>query len=81
MYTKTQFGNELKKYLREKLDTLEIGKLSHTTYFNLSSNEDTNFLKLLMHLGAMELGTEFAFSYKELEEIADDLIAGKDVKL
>jgi hypothetical protein len=29
----------------------------------------------------MELGPEFAFSYEELEQIADDLIAGKEVNL
>lgn len=27
----------------------------------------------------MELGSEFAFSYQELNKIADTLIAGKDV--
>jgi hypothetical protein len=29
----------------------------------------------------MELGPEFVFTYEELEQIADDLIAGKDVKI
>jgi len=29
----------------------------------------------------MELGYQFAYSYEELEQIADDLIAGKEVKL
>ena len=29
----------------------------------------------------MELGYQFAFSYEELDQIADDLIASKEVKL
>ena len=29
----------------------------------------------------MELGPEFEFSYEELEKIADDLIAGRDINI
>lgn len=29
----------------------------------------------------MEEGPEFAFTHQELEKIADDLIAGKDINL
>ena len=81
MYTKTQFGKELKKCVYEEVDTIEIGKWAHSVYYNLPSSEDANFLKLLLHLGAMEWGSEFAFSDKELDKIADDLIAGKDIVL
>ena len=35
----------------------------------------------LLHLGTMELGPEFAFTYEELEKIAYKFIAGKDVVL
>ena len=38
-------------------------------------------MELLLTLNKMELGPEFAYTYEELEQIADDLIAGKDVKL
>jgi hypothetical protein len=36
---------------------------------------------MLIILNFTSLGPEFAFSYEELNQIADDLIAGKEVKL
>ncbi|WP_218813546.1 hypothetical protein [Rickettsiella endosymbiont of Dermanyssus gallinae] len=37
--------------------------------------------ELLLILNRMEDDPQFAFSYEELNQIADDLIAGKEVKL
>jgi len=42
---------------------------------------DKEFRDLLITLGGMEMGPEFERSYEELNNIADKLIAGEDVKL
>ena len=81
MSNKIQFGLCLKQHVRKKTDTKLIGTWCHSFYCELPGNEDPELLKLLVHLGTMELGHEFAFTYEELAQIADDLIAGKDVKL
>ena len=76
MYTKIQFGKDLKRRAVEREDFAYIGSWVYSVYLNWPNAEDTNFLNLLLHLNTMELGSEFAFSYDELEKIADDLIAG-----
>ncbi len=81
MSAKVKFGKGLKDLVKNKVDVVQIGIWCHSVYVELPSHEDAEFLKLLLHLGSMELGPEFAFTYVELEKIADDLIAGKDVKL
>jgi hypothetical protein len=42
---------------------------------------DNTFSDNLLILNRMEDDPQFAFSYEELNQIADDLIAGKEVKL
>lgn len=81
MSAKVKFGKGLKNLVKNKVDVVQIGVWCHSVYVELPSDEDAEFLKLLLHLGTMELGPEFAFSYEELEKIADDLIAEKKVKL
>jgi hypothetical protein len=81
MYTKVQFGKDLKRRVLEKEYCEVIGYWAHSVYVDWLDLKDVNFMKFLLHLGTMELGPEFAFSYEELSQIADDLIAGKEVKL
>ena len=81
MSAKVKFGKDLKDLIQNKADVVQIGIWCHSVYVALPSHEDAEFLKLLLHLGSMELGPEFAFTYEELEQIADNLIAGKNVKL
>ena len=81
MYTKKQFGNELKKMILNREPISTIGSWANDKYYENISNIDLELGELLLQLGTMEIGPEFARSYEELERIADRLIAGEDVKL
>jgi hypothetical protein len=81
MYTKTQFGLELKKRVQNKQDTFKIGEWAHTMYLEHIEDIDLEFRDILLTLNTMELGEEFAYSYEELVKIADDLIKGKNPTL
>ena len=83
MYTQEQFGKELKEIIRKREPISFIGAWAHDTYYeHISEIDPTSGLRgLLLDLGTMELGPEFAYSYEELNDIANRLIAGEDVKL
>lgn len=81
MYTKVQFGKDLKQRVLKKEKVESIGYWSYSVYLDWLDCKDLDFLNLLLDLSRMELGYQFAYSYEELNQIADDLIAGKEVKL
>ena len=81
MYTKIKFASDLKRRILKKQDIVKIGIWVYQIYLEWHDINDVSFLNLLIHLNTMELGPEFAFTYEELNQIADDLIAGKEVKL
>ncbi len=81
MYTRKQFGIELKAQVKQKQPTSKIGEWAHSIYLQHIEYIDLDFRDILLTLNTMELGPEFAFTYKELKQIADDLIAEKNVKL
>lgn len=81
MYTRIMFGRELKDKLLHNVSAAEIGIWAHTTYLKYIEYIDLDFRDILLTLNGMELGPEFEFSYKMLNKIADDLIAGKHVNL
>ena len=78
-YTRKQFGTELKQRVSNKEALESIAHWAYTIYTD--HDTDTTFGNILLTLNYMELGPEFAFSYEKLNQIADDLIAGKEVKL
>jgi hypothetical protein len=81
MYTRKMFGIELKERVLEKQDILEIGHWAYWIYLEYIKDIDLDFREILLTLNGMEDGPEFAFTYEELNKIADDLITGKDVRL
>lgn len=82
MYTKAQFGKDLKKKLLMNLEPSKIGRWVYLVYWEyINKNIDPELENLLLTLNTMEDGPEFEFSYEELHKIADDLIAGKDVRI
>jgi len=81
VYTREQFGKELKQRLTNKEAIESIGNWAYTIYLHHVREIDDTFGDMLIILNFMSLGPEFAFSYEELNQIADDLIAGKEVKL
>ena len=78
---KIQFGKDLKKRVLAKQSVVDIGCWVYTVYLDWPDCDDSKFSGFLLHLGTMELGPEFAFTYEELEKIAYKFIAGKDVVL
>lgn len=81
MYTKVQFGIDLKEILKRTRKPSEIGKWAFITYWDHVTDLEHDVREIALTLNTMEDGPEFEFSYDELEKIADDLIAGKNVKL
>ncbi len=81
MYTRKQFSIELKAQVKQKQPILKIGEWAYYIYLQHIEDIDLDFRDILLTLNTMEFGPEFAFTYKELEQISDDLIAGKNVKL
>lgn len=76
-YTRIDFGKELKEKIKQKETQDMIGKWAYKMYFKHMSEIDDDFQELLTDLNAMEDGPEFEFSYEELDQIADRLIAGE----
>lgn len=82
MYTRAQFGKELKERVLKKQNVSEIGHWAYVVYLeHIEEINDDGFDNILLTLNTMEDGPEFAFTYEELNKIADDLIAGNDVML
>lgn len=79
MYTRQQFGKDLKEKVLIREDIVKIARWAYSIY--LDKDVDREFKSMLLVLNYMEEGAEFEFSYEELDKIADDLIAGKEVKL
>ena len=79
MYTKKTFGKALKDKVLKKIPAYDIGHWAYAIY--LEEDVEPELDDILLALNTMEDGPEFVFTYEELEKIADDLIAGRDVKL
>lgn len=80
-YTREEFGIELKQRVANKQAIGLIGKRAYSLYMYHCLGIDDAFGDMLLKLNYMLLRPEFAFSYEKLNQIADDLIAGKEVKL
>ena len=76
-----EYGIILKGYVKKRVPQKEIGTLTFSFYWENISDLNSQAEKILLGINTMELGAEFEYSYEELEKIADDLIAGKDVVL
>ena len=81
LYTRVQFGKDLKQRVFERKNIELIGRWAFSTYSKHIYDIEEDLIDITLGLGTMELGPEFAYSYEELDQIADDLIAGKNVKL
>lgn len=80
-YTREQFGKELKQRVANKEVMESIAHWAYIIYLDHCHEIDKTFRSMLLILNKMEDGPEFFFSYEELNQIADDLILGKEVKL
>jgi len=81
MYTKEIFGRKLKEKIITNQSLFKIGIWAHSIYLEYIDDIDLEFRDILLTLNTMELGPEFEFTYEELNKIADDLIAGREVNL
>lgn len=80
-YTRKDFGIELKEKIKNKDDAESIGRWALNMYYEHMLEIKDDFQDFLTDLGGMSAGPEFARSYEELDQIADRLIAGENVKL
>ncbi|MCX5924641.1 MAG: hypothetical protein NTZ68_04425 [Candidatus Dependentiae bacterium] len=80
-YTRKDFGLELKEKIKKGEAQDAIGEWAYAMYYEHMLEIDDDFQDFLTDLNAMEGGPEFARSYEELDQIADRLIAGENVKL
>ena len=67
--------------IKEKKNIQLISNWAHEWYIQYLTDAGSNLDKVLLVLITMSAGPEFERSYEELNDIADRLIAGEDVKL
>ena len=79
MYTREKFGVELKSKVNKREDVIAIAHWAYSLYLEQDVEESLN--DIFLALASMEESYQFEYSYEELENIADRLIAGEDVKL
>lgn len=78
MYTKKDFGHELKERVSNNENVAEIGNWAFSIYLeHIEDINDAEFRNILLTLNHMSNEPGFELSYQRLNEIADDLIAGK----
>ena len=75
------FGKALKEQIQKGMDRAYIGGWAFSFHFRNIGQMNDALEDLVMTLATMELGEEFFFSYEKLDQIADELIAGKEVHL
>ena len=80
MYTPEYFGRDLKAMVKAKLPHEEIASWASEVLFRHNRDINRDFEEVLERLDMMSFGPEFYFSYEKLERIANDLLAGKDMK-
>jgi hypothetical protein len=80
-YTRKEFGLKLKEKIKNKEDAELIGDWALHMYYEHMLDIDDDFQDFLTDLGGMSAGPEFARSYEELDQIANRLIAGENIKL
>ena len=80
-YTRELFGRVLKRKVVARENIQQIVYWADNVYTYICNYEDKQFIDIVGSITMMTAGPEFEYSYEELEKIADDLIAGKVVKL
>ncbi len=81
MYSREEFGLQLKKRIKNNESIIDIANWSYSMYSQYRGEIDKNFRDMLLALGGMGMDPEFERSYEELNQIADKLIVGEDFKL
>ena len=79
--TRQQLGEYLKKLIIEKATIDNIAFWAHSLYLDVEYGQDDILDNIIYSLMMMDAGPEFEYTYEELNDIADRLIAGEDVKL
>ena len=79
MYTRADFGNELKERVTKKQNVAEIAEWADSVYLEHVEDIDLDpeFRNILFILNFMDVDPKAEFSHERLNEMADDLIAGK----
>ena len=83
MYTRADFGKELKERVIKKQSVVLIAEWAYSVYLEHVADIDIDpeFRNILFILNFMDVGPKAEFSHERLNEMADNLIAGKRVNL
>ena len=83
MYTRVDFGHELKERVTKKQNVAVIAKWTDSVYLEHAEDIDLDpeFRNILFILNFMDVGPKAEFSYERLNEMADNLIIGEAVNL
>lgn len=79
--TKQEIGHKLKYLVQTQHDIKFISDWAHSLYAQYLTDAGSDLDDVLLVLVTMNAGPEFELSYEELDQIAEKLIAGEDVKL
>ncbi len=80
-YTPELFGEVLKRKIAERNSIEAIANWAYDVQIYICKDRNDWFYDLVLTMEMMGIGEEFEYTYEELEKIANDLIAGKEVKL
>lgn len=73
VYTKAQFGKELKQELTKDFDVVHLSRWAYRKYLEKTSQLENGVDEVMMKIVAMEEGPEFEYTKEELIELANDL--------
>ena len=75
MYTKSQFGKELKEQIENGFDVVKISRWAHdNVLMNHQKEIDSDLKSIIMQIIAMDMGKEFELSKTELSDLANNLL-------
>jgi hypothetical protein len=81
IYTKKDFGLDLKTVLGIKKDPYDIGAIISEVYMSHRWNIELEVERVAFYFECMQDGEEFHYTIEELHQIADDLIKGQYPKI
>ena len=79
--SKSWVGKELKKKIENREPLERIGAWMYEIHLDCGREFGEQLQSLFLDLAMMELGEGFFKTYEELDQIADELIAGKEPHL
>lgn len=81
IYDRLEFAKELRRLLLQKASMTCLADWAYNVWFNKNNRKKDKTIHDIAYALSFMCCHEFEYSYEELEEIADRLMKGEDVKL